>query len=72
MYRCYVQMVVSHHVVSGDWTRGPLGEQAVLLTAESSLRGGGVSTLLPVDKKKKAKSPLNETKAAVCGRAQIN
>jgi hypothetical protein len=31
-------MVVSHHVVTGNWTQEPLEEQSLLLTTEPSLQ----------------------------------
>ena len=33
-----LQMVVSHHVVAGNWNSGPLEEQPLLLTAELPLQ----------------------------------
>ena len=36
--RSPLRMVVSHHVVTGNWTQGPREEQSELLTAEPSLQ----------------------------------
>jgi hypothetical protein len=38
VYQIPLQMVVSHHVVAGNWTQDLLEEQSVLLTAEPSLQ----------------------------------
>ena len=36
--RIPLQMVMSHHMVGGNWNSGPLEKQSVLLTAEPSLQ----------------------------------